>query len=186
MEMVTRRSFLRAGAAAVGGMTGTVDRAGKSLPKESSFIDLLRLPDAVTTYGGFQKTVPWARIALERNGVQWRGGQVVVECVVEQNALVLTLAAPSDPMVAVHVRWAIAGAVGDSRPWGRAWERSYGELGWRGLIPGTRRDAAWYLGHLNDGTACHGYGVKTDRGRTVLLAAGCGRCVTVAERGERR
>ena len=97
-------------------MTGTADPV-KSLPKESSFIDLLRLPDAVTTYGGFQKTVPWARIALERSGVQWRGGQVVVECVVEQNALVLTLAAPSNPMVAVHVRWR-SQVPSDIAPWG--------------------------------------------------------------------
>ena len=151
------------------------------MPKESSFIDLLRLPDAVTTYGGFQKTVPWARIALERSGVQWRGGQVVVECVVEQNALVLTLAAPSNPMVAVHVRWR-SQVPSEIRALGDAWERSYGELGWRGLIP--ERVMPWYFATY-DGTACHGYGVKTDRGRTMLLAAGCGRCVTVAERGER-
>ena len=157
-EMVNRRSFLRAGAAALGGMTGAMDRAGKSLPKGSSFIDLLRLPEAVTTYGDFEKTVPSARIALERSGVQWRGGQVVVECVVEQDALVLTLAAPSNPMVAVHVRWRSQVPSG-IRALGDAWERSYGELGWRGLIP--ERGMPWYFATY-DGTACHGYGVKTD------------------------
>jgi alpha-galactosidase len=40
-----------------------------------------------------------------------------------------------------------------------AWERSYGELGWRNVIP--ERVMPWYFA-THDGTACHGYGMKTD------------------------
>ncbi len=45
------------------------------------------------------------------------------------------------------------------RALGDAWERSYGDLGWRDLIPG--REMPWYFA-THDGAACHGYGVKTD------------------------
>jgi alpha-galactosidase len=40
-----------------------------------------------------------------------------------------------------------------------AWERSYGELGWRNVIP--ERVMPWYFATY-DGAACHGYGVTTD------------------------
>jgi hypothetical protein len=42
---------------------------------------------------------------------------------------------------------------------GDAWERSYGELGWRNLIP--ERVMPWYFATF-DQRACHAYGVKTD------------------------
>ena len=76
----------------------------------------------------------------------------------EQDALVLTLAAPSTPIAAVHVRWQSQVTPG-LRALGDAWERSYGELGWRDLIP--ERVMPWYFA-THDGAACHGYGVKTD------------------------
>ncbi len=47
----------------------------------------------------------------------------------------------------------------DLRALGDAWERSYGDLGWRNLIP--ERVMPWYFA-THDGVTCHGYGVKTD------------------------
>ncbi len=44
---------------------------------------------------------------------------------------------------------------------GDAWERSYGELGWRGLVP--ERPMPWYFATY-DGNAVHGYGVRTGAG----------------------
>jgi len=82
----------------------------------------------------------------------------VVESTVQQDALVLTLAAPSTKIAAVHVRWQAQVTPG-LRALGDAWERSYGELGWRDLIP--ERVMPWYLA-THDGLMCHGYGVKTD------------------------
>jgi alpha-galactosidase len=157
-EPVSRRSFLRAGAAVIGSLAEPVDRTGRSARKPSSFLELLRAPDSVTAYGSFLRTLPAARIALQPAGVQWRGGQVVVECAVQQDALVLTLAAPSTPIVIVHVRWRLQ-VTPALRALGDAWERSYGDLGWRDLVP--ERVMPWYFA-THDGTTCHGYGVKTD------------------------
>ena len=163
-EQITRRSLLRAGlraglwagAASLGGMA-VRSAAGQGAPRASSFIELLRAPDHVTAYGSFARTLPAGRIALQPAGVEWRGGQVVVECAVVQDALVLTLAAPSTPIAAVHVRWRSQVDSG-LRALGDAWERSYGELGWRDLIP--ERVMPWYFA-THDGATCHGYGVKT-------------------------
>jgi alpha-galactosidase len=176
---VTRRSFLRTGAAAISGITvvsaagfetsgaqtsldanaATADRGERS-PKPSSFLDLLRVPESVTVYRGFEKTLPVGLISLERKGEQWRGGQVVVESGVEHDALVLTLAAPSTAIAAVHVRWRADVAPG-LRALGDAWERSYGDLGWRNLIP--QRVMPWYFA-THDGVTSHAYGVKTNAG----------------------
>jgi alpha-galactosidase len=155
-ERITRRSLLRAGAASLGSMA-VQSAAGQRTPKASSFIELLRAPDNVTAYGGFARTLPAGRIALRPAGMQWRGGEVAVESAVEQDALVLTLAAPSMPIAAVHVRWRSQVTPG-LRALGDAWERSYGELGWRDLIP--ERVMPWYFATY-DGAACHGYGIKT-------------------------
>jgi alpha-galactosidase len=97
-------------------------------------------------------------IPLERNGEEWTGGQVVVESHITADSLALTLRAPSSPIAAVHVRWA-AEVGSDVRALGDAWERSYGDLGWRNVIP--ERVMPWYFA-THDGAICHGYGVKTD------------------------
>jgi alpha-galactosidase len=159
-EQMTRRSFLREGAAAIGGLT-VVTAAGHSAAAQtgpSSFIELLRAPDGVTAFTRFDRTLPAGRIPLQATAAQWSGGQVVVETRVEQGALVLTLAAPSTQIAAVHVRWQAQVAPG-LRALGDAWERSYGDLGWRNLIP--ERVMPWYFA-THDGVMCHGYGVKTD------------------------
>ncbi len=110
-------------------------------------------------YGNFAKTLPEGRIPLQAHGraMAWRPG-CGRKCSMKQDALVLTLAAPSTPVVAVHVRWRVQVAPA-LRALGDAWERSYGDLGWRDLIP--ERVMPWYFA-THDGAACHGYGVKTD------------------------
>jgi alpha-galactosidase len=159
-EPLTRRSLLgaglRAGAASLGSMA-VRSAAGQRTQRASSWIELLRPPDSVTAYRTFSKTMPAVRMALQPAGMQWRSGAVVVECAVEQAGLLLTLAAPSTPIAVVHVRWRLQVQPG-LRALGDAWERSYGELGWRDLIP--ERVMPWYFATY-DGAACHGYGVKT-------------------------
>jgi alpha-galactosidase len=175
---VTRRLFLQRGGAAVGGLAvvsaageqasraqtrpnaavGTIDRSSRG----SSFLDLLRAPDAVTAYRSFERTLPVGNVPLQRVGMEWRGGQVgsyvVVESLAAPDTLVLTLTAPSARVAAVHVRWR-AQVAPDLRALGDAWERSYGDLGWRDLIP--ERVMPWYFA-THDGAACHGYGIKTN------------------------
>ena len=159
-EQLTRRSFLREGAAAAGGLAvvAAARQTSRAQTRASSFLDLLRRPDGVTVYASFAKTLPAGAIPLQATGDQWRGGQVVVESTVQQDALVLTLAAPSSKIAAVHVRWRAQVTPG-LRALGDAWERSYGDLGWRNLIP--ERVMPWYFS-THDGVSCHSYGVKTD------------------------
>src|SRR5271156_6202321 len=158
-EQLTRRSFLREGAAAVGGLTVVaVGETSRAQTGQSSFLDVLRVPDGVTVYAGFERTLPAGGIPLQAAGAQWGGGGVAVESTVQQDALVLTLAAPSRKIAVVHVRWQ-AQVTPDLRALGDALERSYGELGWRNLIP--ERVMPWYFA-THDGGTCHGYGVKTN------------------------
>jgi len=157
-DSVTRRSFLCSGAAVLGGTTLTRDSIGPQAPRPSSFIEIVRVPDQVTVYERFAKTLPAGEIVLKATGELWRGREVEVASTVQQEALVLMLAAPSTPIAAVHIRWQ-APVQPPLRALGDAWERSYGDLGWRDLIP--ERVMPWYFA-THDGAVCHGYGVKTD------------------------
>ncbi len=156
---VTRRSFL-AKAAALGAVPGTVPgltMVGRAQTPSQSFLDLRRVPDLVTLYTHFEKTLPTGRIPLERHGDRWTSRQAAVQTNPAAAGLTLTLAAPSIPIALVHLRW-FAAIPADVRVLGDAWERSYGDLGWRNLIP--ERVMPWYVATF-DGAVCHGYGVKT-------------------------
>lgn len=170
---VTRRSFLQTSAAAVGfavspGLIPTANASaepatdtptsGKTSAKPSTFLDLLRVPDTITAFDHFEKTLPQGMIPLGRRGETWTGKDVVVECKSEPNALVLTLESPSTPIAAVHLRWQM-NVSHELLVLGDAWERSYGELGWRNQI--SERVMPWYFATF-DQSSCHCYGVKTD------------------------
>ena len=71
---MTRRSFLGQGAAAVGGFTVVTEKS-LSQTRVSSFVELLRVPDAVTAYASFVGTLPAERSALKATGAQWHGGR---------------------------------------------------------------------------------------------------------------
>jgi alpha-galactosidase len=164
---LTRRSFLRTGAAGIGTLAAASSNLAPTLqaqatptpsPRPSSFLDLLRTPDSLTVFGSFRGTLPAGAIRLQRLGEQWTGGQVVVESKVDHDSLVLKLHSPSAPVVLVHVRWQ-ANPSPRLKVLGDAWERSYGDLGWRNIIP--ERVLPWYFATF-DGQFCHAYGVKTD------------------------
>jgi alpha-galactosidase len=175
---VTRRSFLRSGAAAIGGfavvqgstpshaekpISPSAVPAGKTqhgtgMQQPSSFLNLLRTPDAVTAFARFQRTLPEGMIPLQRSGSSWTNQHVAVESILERKALVLALTAPSATIAAVHVRWNTKVSP-QLQVLGDAWERSYGDLGWRNLIP--ERGMPWYFATYDE-ISCHGYGVKTD------------------------
>src|ERR1035438_8477869 len=141
---MSRRLFIQAGTAALGGLSALAAegqltaatqhesdaaRSQRTRPpsRPSSFLELIRMPDAVVAFGRFEKTLPSGMIALTRSGEEWTSKQVVVGTKLQPDSLDLTLAAPSTPIVAVHLRWRI-----DVRPelfvLGDAWERSYGDL----------------------------------------------------------
>ena len=166
---VTRRSFLSRGTAVIAGIAATGGetksargQSGQRSVSPSSFLELQRMPDSVTAYGRFEGTLPTDRWSLDRKASEWSGGAagrpVVVDTRANGQDLVFTLFAPSTPVVAVHARWSVPVAARLS-VLGDAWERSYGELGWRDVIP--ERVMPWYFATYDD-AACHGYGVKTD------------------------
>jgi alpha-galactosidase len=168
-DSVSRRSFLLTGASALGSLAAIpavgeeqgrrgVPQRSDSSPKAATFIDLLRVPDRITAYSSFEKTLPAGRSSLKRSGERWSGEQIVVESNMGHHGLVLTLTSPSAPVAAIHVRWQ-ARVTPELLTLGDAWERSYGNLGWRNLIP--QRAMPWYFATY-DGAICNGYGVKTD------------------------
>ena len=132
----------------------SVDRS----PVSSSFPTLVRVPDSVTAYGRFEKTLPEDGISLVPRGEEWTGKRILVETRIAAGTLQVTLQSPSTPIVAVHVRWREKMS-SRLQVLGDAWERSYGDLGWRNIIP--ERVMPWYFA-THDGSVACGYGVKTD------------------------
>jgi alpha-galactosidase len=144
VPMINRRGFLGQAGAAISGTAlaqGPAARAG--------FVDVLRPPDHITLQSAAGRT----RLQDEK------GVEVSVEPVREGNAVRLPIyvTAPATPLERICLRW--QGAVADKwRLLGDAWERSYGDLEWRGSVP--NRVMPWYfLAH--DGRRTHGLGVQT-------------------------
>jgi alpha-galactosidase len=118
-------------------------------------LDLLRPPDAVTAYRSQTEPLP-----LQRTGDEWRGAGVTVETRATRSQVQVTLAAPGVPVARIHLRW--RQPVDPSLVLlGDAWERSYGDLCWRGMVP--ERVMPWYFATLA-GQTCHCYGVRTQAG----------------------
>ena len=72
----------------------------------------------------------------------------------------MSVSSPGHELTHVHLRWNVDVAPG-IRCLGDHWERSYGDLAWQGIVPD--RVMPWYF-LTWDGSACHGYGVKTGAG----------------------
>jgi alpha-galactosidase len=117
----------------------------------STFCDILRTPDRVTAY-----KEPRHPVALSRAAAAWQATGIEVRTQPAQGELVVMLTA-SLPLVRLHLRWNAA-VDASVLILGDAWERSYGELAWRGFVP--ERAMPWYFAtHARDGV--HGYGVRT-------------------------
>jgi alpha-galactosidase len=146
---MNRRSFLlttgmAAGTASVRGQSGAMH-----LP------EILRSPDAVAVY------TEKLRVRLKLAGARWTGEGI--EVVAEPRTspqggeLPITLAAARDAVMRIGLRW--NGPVPASwRFLGDHWERSYGDLEWRGIVP--YRLMPWYF-LASDGRTTQGCGVKT-------------------------
>lgn len=153
----TRREFL--GQTSVAGTAFALSRLvnaqpgpGRAAsPPASTFLDLRRPPDAIVAeIGG---TIDH----LSRSADEWRGGGLVVAAARVGDVMRLRLSAPEAPIARLQVRWH-----GDMRATrfvlGDAWERGYGDLEWRGLVPD--RAMPWYFA-AGDGRVTHAYGVRT-------------------------
>jgi alpha-galactosidase len=152
---VSRRTVLRGiSAVACAGVTATPSstRASETTTSSSTFLQLIRQPDAITAFAEDPDS-----IALRRSGTTWTAQDIRVLVDEKNESLHLNLTAPSTPLVRLHLRWKLAVAAG-LQALGDAWERSYGELGWRLIVP--EQPMPWYF-LLHDGKATHGYGVRT-------------------------
>jgi alpha-galactosidase len=111
----------------------------------------MRPPNQVTVLLE-NETVP-----LVREGWRWTGKGIAVEANPQAAELQIAIEAPHTPLERIHLRWG-ARVPERWRILNDQWERSYGDLEWRGMI--GDRILPWYFLAF-DGKATHGYGVAT-------------------------
>ena len=115
------------------------------------YVDILRLPDLAIA---FLESGP---LPLAREGHRWNGTGISVQTEPDANGMPVRIEAPEAPLLRLHLRW--RAAVPERwRILNDQWERSYGDLEWRGLV--GERVLPWYFLAF-DGRATHGYGVAT-------------------------
>jgi alpha-galactosidase len=121
-----------------------------------SGVELLRRPDYVSARFGARDVVklqyvadawtcPGVRVSMEPTKIDSHGG------------LPISVASDGKELTYLHIRWDGRGSEG-MLSIGDHWERSYGDLEWRGTIPD--RVMPWYFLTF-DGRRVNGYGVKT-------------------------
>jgi alpha-galactosidase len=125
--------------------------AGQPAPPVTGYVDIQRPPDQVTAHLG-KETTP-----LTREGRRWTAGGIALEANPQGSELPVTIEAPQTPLERIHLRWHVR-VPERWRILNDQWERSYGDLEWRGMV--GDRILPWYFLAF-DGRATHGYGVST-------------------------
>jgi alpha-galactosidase len=115
------------------------------------FVDILRSPDFATAFIE-NETFP-----LARDGRRWTAKGIAVDAQPHGSELPVRIEAPDAPLLRLRLRWKAA-IPAHWRILNDHWERSYGDLEWRGII--GDRVLPWYF-LASDGQAAHGYGVAT-------------------------
>ncbi|MGA3044595.1 MAG: hypothetical protein ABSF54_27795 [Bryobacteraceae bacterium] len=141
---ISRRSLLAASAALPAA-------AGQSATPATGYVDIMRPPDYVTAL--LEKEIA----PLVREGQRWTGKGVAVEANPQATELPIAIEAPLTPLERIHLRWG-ARVPERWRILNDQWERSYGDLEWRGVV--GDRILPWYFLAF-EGKATHGYGVAT-------------------------
>jgi alpha-galactosidase len=125
----------------------------------STFVDIIRPPDFVAAYVEGSGGNP-----LSKAGDRWSAADVEVSVEAKPSggarALAVQVSSPRSALERLHLRW-WGRLPGDARFLGDHWERSYGDLEWRGFAPD--RVMPWYFLAATKAGA-HGYGVKTGAG----------------------
>ena len=123
------------------------------------FADIARLPDSVTLFSEA------GSVKLECSGQEWHTGDVTVETVCNGGHLDIVVTAERSAVERLKIRWRGETPVG-VRILGDHWERGYGDLEWRGVVP--ERVMPWYFLACDGSTTC-GCGVKTGALPDVLI-----------------
>ncbi|HEY1218426.1 MAG: hypothetical protein ABSE42_04810 [Bryobacteraceae bacterium] len=141
-----RRAFLLTPALAAAQPTSGKRSGSATLP------EIARMPDAAAVFRGSE------RLALAPAATEWKARDVVVTTEPRPGAeLTIHVEAPGGAIDWIGLRWKGAFPAG-YRFLGDQWERSYGDLEWREIVP--HRRLPWYF-LASDGRALAGYGVKT-------------------------
>lgn len=162
-SVFTRRQFVQqAATAAIAVSSALAAPEARSLEKPTmpgriirptdTFFDLLRTPDLVSVH-----TENEVRALSGAAGGRWTDRDVEVRTTLRGDELGVSLSAPASGVKRVHLRWNGRVATGQ-RFLGDHWERAYGDLEWRGIVPD--RVMPWYFAAW-DGSRTHGYGVLT-------------------------
>ncbi|HEY0074214.1 MAG TPA: hypothetical protein VGB77_08940 [Abditibacteriaceae bacterium] len=143
--------------------------------------NILRAPDHVSV--STEETHHHLRPDPGSASMSWTHHDIDVRLVSGQNRISIEIAAPQHSLLSVHLRW--NGEVSEEwRFLGDHWERGYGDLEWRGLVP--ERVMPWYF-LANDGKTTHSYGVEVgaaslcfwrvdSQGVSLWLDVRCGGC----------
>jgi alpha-galactosidase len=146
----SRRTFVKTALSAAGA-GGVLPPVAHATSGSNSFQNMAEPPDRVSA-----ETEDGIR-SLERRGNSWEGGGILVDTIPAGGRLAVRLSAPHIAVRTLQLRWRrVPGA--PLRFLGDHWERGYGDLEWRGLVP--ERPMPWYF-LTHDGNAAHAYGVAT-------------------------
>lgn len=97
------------------------------------------------------------KVSIKQENGKYVYEDIEVELLENQNRLNVMLRAESTPVCKVWLVWNIK-QTEECRICGDAWERGYGDLEWRGIVP--ERIMPWYF-MVNELGKTHGYGVET-------------------------
>jgi alpha-galactosidase len=158
---VTRRNFLKTAASAAAVAIPATSSGSQILqvpPQRAAShgVDLLRRPDYVSARFGVKDVVE-----LQYSAGVWTCPGVRVSAEPAQSGarseLPVSVTNDGKDLTYLHIRWNGKDTEGVLSV-GDHWERSYGDLEWRGTIP--ERVMPWYF-LTTDGSRVNGYGVKT-------------------------
>jgi len=119
--------------------------------RDESYVDILRPPNSATAF------VEDQAVPLTRDSVRWTAKGIVVRAEPQRTSLLVGIEGPTATLSRVRLRWT-ARVPERWRILNDQWERSYGDLEWRGVL--GERVLPWYF-LASDGQATHGYGVAT-------------------------
>jgi alpha-galactosidase len=147
-ERLSRRKlFFRSAACSLG--VPVFLRSAPAPP--SPLTKVAELPDSIIVWGEDSS------MRLQRKGPRWQGQNVEVQTTQGANGFDVKLLSPKIAVFRVHLRWQVKPPV-NLQYLGDHWERSYGDLAWRGTEP--ERVMPWYFLAF-DGISTIACGVKT-------------------------
>ena len=151
---ISRRTFLATAATAI---AATPAASAAPIPSSNSFLNLLRTPDRATAYTEPLTNNRPTAIPLTRSREHLNATGIDVLTHATTNSLSIAIEAPATPLLRVHLRWQLRPST-SALYLGDAWERSYGDLAWRTLVP--ERVLPWYF-VAHEHALTHAYGVRT-------------------------